>query len=143
MGDLVLSGLLNLKGMLTLAGRDGGKVKVDTFEVLVVAQKGAGPSHGQGVPVILPPPPASPIDTGVDVWIFESLNATVTASGKNIVTQGMCAQGNPGTATWPGMVQASIMNPTVTINSIPVNVTGDMGLIIATGAPVTFSSSGQ
>lgn len=143
MGDLVLSGLLNLKGSLALAGRDGGKVKVDAVEVLVVAEKGVGPSHGQGVPVILPPPPATPTDTGTDVWIFESLNTTVTAGGKAIVTQGVCAQGNPGTATWPGVVQASIMNPTVTINSIPVNVVGDMGLITATAAPVTFSSSGQ
>jgi hypothetical protein len=143
MGDLVLRGVLNLKGMLALSGDSGGKVKVDTFEVLVEAQKGAGPSQGQGAPVILPPPPASPIDTGVDVWIFKSFNAAVTAGGKNIVTQGMCAQGNPGTATWPGMVQASIMNPTVTINNIPINVKGDMGTILANGAPVTFSQSGQ
>jgi hypothetical protein len=142
--DLVLSGLLNLKGTLKLAGGSGGKVKVDANEVLVEASKGqAGAAHGQGAPVILPPPPASPIDTGVDVWIYKSFNATVTAGGKNIVTLGMCAQGNPGTATWPGMVQPSMLNPTVTINFIPINVVGDMGLTLPTGAPVTFSSSGQ
>jgi hypothetical protein len=144
MGDLVLKGLLNLKGMLKLSGDSGGKVKVDTFEVLVEVTKGqAGASQGQGAPVILPPPPAAPIDTGVDAWIFKSFNATVTAGGKNIVTMGMYAQGNPGTATWPGMLQPSMMNPTVTINNIAINVVGDMGTTLPTGTPVTFSQSGQ
>lgn len=144
MADLVLSGLLNLKGTLKLAGSSGGKVKVDTFEVLVEVTKGqAGAAQGVGAPVILPPPPASPVDTGTDAWIFKSFNATVTAGGANIVTMGMCAQGNPGTATWPGMVQPSTMNPTVTINFIAINVVGDMGITLPTGTPVTFSSSGQ
>lgn len=143
MGDLVLKGLLNLKGMLTLQGADGGKVKASEFEVLVEVPKGVGASQGQGVPVILPPPPAGPIDTGVDCWIFKSFNATVTAGGKNIVTMGMCAQGNPGTATWPGMVQQSIGNLTVTINNIAINVQNDMATILPTGTPVIFSQSGQ
>lgn len=144
MGDLVLSGILNLKGMLKLAGKDGGKVKVGVLEVLVEVTKGqAGAAQGQGAPVILPPPPAAPTDPGVDGWIFKSFNATITAGGKNIVTQGMCAQGNPGTATWPGMVQASMMNPTVTINDVFINVVGDMATILPTGAPLVFSQSGQ
>ncbi len=144
MGDLVLKGLLNLKGMLKLAGKDGGKVKVGAVEALVEVAKGqAGASQGQGVPVILPPPPASPTDPGVDGWIFKSFNSTVTAGDKNIVTQGMCALGNPSTATWPGMVQASIGNPTVTINNIPINVVGDMATVLPNGAPLFFSKSGQ
>lgn len=143
MGDLVLKGILNLKGMLALQGADGGKVKAGEFEVLVEVSKGVGSAQGQGAPVILPPPPASPIDTGVDGWIFKSFNATVTAGGKNIVTMGMCAQGNPGTATWPGMVQQSMGNPTVTINNIAINVQYDMATTLPTGAPVIFSQSGQ
>ena len=143
MGDLVLKGLLNLKGMLSLRAADGGKVKVESFEVLVEVSKGVGASQGQGAPVIMPPPPASPIDTGVDCWIFKSFNSTVTAGGKNIVTMGMCAEGNPGTATWPGMVQQSIGNPTVTINNIAINVQNDMATILPTGTPVIFSQSGQ
>ncbi len=55
----------------------------------------------------------------------------------------MCAQGNPGTATWPGMVQPSTVNPGVKVNNIAMNVIGDMGIILPTGAPVTFTSSGQ
>jgi len=143
MADLKLSGLLNLKGVLDLKGRDGGKVKVGEVEALVEVTKGQGASQGTGAPVILPPPPASPIDTGTDAWIFKSFNSTVTANGVAIVTQGLYAQGNPGTATWPGMVQASIGNPTVTINFIPINVVGDMGITLPMGTPVTFSSSGQ
>ena len=70
MADLVLSGLLNLKGTLKLAGSSGGKVKVDTFEVLVEVTKGqAGAAQGVGAPVILPPPPASPVDTGTDAGL--------------------------------------------------------------------------
>ncbi|MFZ1985645.1 MAG: hypothetical protein WAU91_14600 [Desulfatitalea sp.] len=143
MADLVLSGLLNLKGQLALKGDAGGKVKVGSFEVLVEVSKGVPPSQGQGVPVLLPPPPASPTDPGIDCWIFKSFNATVTAGGKNIVTQGMCAQGNPGTATWPGMVQPSMGNPTVTINNIAINVQNDMATILPTGTPAVFTSSGQ
>lgn len=144
MGDLVLSGILNLKGALKLAGSDGGKVKVGANEVLVEVTKGqAGAAHGQGSPVILPPPPAPPTDPGVDAWIYKSFNATVTAGGANIITQGIYGQGNPGMATWPGMVQPSMVNPTVTINFIAINVVGDMGTTLPMGTPVVFSQSGQ
>ena len=144
MGDLKLSGILNFSGDLNLVGKDGGKVKANELEVLVEVSKGAaGQAQGQGAPVILPPPPASPIDTGVDAWIYKSFNSTVKAAGKNIVTQGMYAQGNPGTATWPGIVQMSIGNPTVTINFIPMNVQFDLGITLPMGTPVTFSTSGQ
>lgn len=145
MGDLKLAGLLNLAGNLKLAGRDGGKVKVNEIEVVVETQKGqAGAAQAQApAPVPIPPPPGSPSDPGLDVWLFKSFNLTVTANGKNIVTQGICAQGNPGTATWPGMVQPSIMNSTVTINRIFVNLVGDMCIILPTGAPALIKVSGQ
>ena len=140
MADLLLSGMLNLKGMLKLAGL----VKANNLEVLVTGQRGAGQTHGNApAPVPIPPPPAAPSDPGVGVWIFQSFNSTVTAGGKNIVAQGMCAQGNPGTSTWPGMVQPSIGNQGVTINNIPINVKNDMGIILPTGAPVTFTGHGQ
>jgi hypothetical protein len=141
MADLLLSGVLNLKGNLELSG---DLVRANNVEVLVVGQRGAGPTHGNApAPVPIPPPPAAPSDPGVGVWIFQSFNSTVTAGGKYIVAQGMCAQGNPGTASWPGMVQPSIGNPGVTINNIQINVKGDMGLILPTGAPVTFTGHGQ
>ena len=41
------------------------------------------------------------------------------------------------------MVQASIGNPAVTVNGVPANVVGDLGTILPTGAPATFSASGQ
>jgi hypothetical protein len=141
MADLVLSGMLNLKGTLNLAG---GLVKANDVEVLVAGQRGVGTPHGQNpIPVPIPPPPAAPSEPEPGVWIFKSFNSTVTASGKYIVAQGMCAQGRPGTASWPGMVQASMLNQGVTINKIPINVKGDMGIILPTGAPVTFDQHGQ
>jgi hypothetical protein len=141
MADLLLSGMLNLKGTLELSG---DLVKANNVEVLVAGQRGAGQSHGKApAPVPIPPPPSGPQEPGLDVWIFQSFNSTVTAGGKKIVTQGMCAQGDPNKATWPGMVQPSIGNPGVTINNIPINVKGDMGLILPTGAPVPFTEHGQ
>jgi hypothetical protein len=142
MGDLVLSGWLNLSGTLKLAG-DGGKVRVDTQEVLVQGQKGRGPAHGVGLPVILPPPPAPPTDPGTEVWIFNSFNKTVTVAGAAIVTLGVCAQGNAGRATWPGMVLQSTVNPRVTVNFIPMNVVGDSGITLPNGGLVNFTASGQ
>jgi hypothetical protein len=143
MADLLLAGTLNFMGTVDLVGT----VKVNNVEVLVEAQRGAaGQAHGQApAPVPIPPPPAVPQNQGVDVWIFKSFNATVTAGGKKIITQGMCAQGGvpPTQAPWPGMVQASLANATVTVNNIPMNVVGDMGVILPTGAPATFSTSGQ
>lgn len=141
MADLLLSGMLNLKGNLKLAG---DLVKANNLEVLVVGQRGSGPTHGNApAPVPIPPPPATPLDPGVGVWIFQSFNSTVTADGKKVVTQGMCAQGDPNKATWPGMVQPSIGNPGVKIDNIPINVKNDMGIILPTGAPVTFNQHGQ
>jgi hypothetical protein len=142
MADLLLSGMLNLKGTLKLAG---DLVKASNEPVLVESGRGdPGKSHGQApAPVPIPPPPSGPQDPGLDVWIFKSFNATVTAGGKKVVAQGMCAQGNPNSATWPGMVQPSIKNPGVKINNIPINVNTDMGIILPTGAPVTFNQHGQ
>ncbi|HEX2172924.1 MAG TPA: hypothetical protein VHL09_10825 [Dehalococcoidia bacterium] len=144
MADLLIGGILNFSGTLDLVGASGGLVKVNNVEVLVEGQRGTGPHHGTApAPVPIPPPPAAPSDPGVNVWIFKSFNSTVTAGGKKIVTQGMCAQGNPGTATWPGLVQPSLANATVTINHIPMNVQGDQGIILPTGAPVPFTAHGQ
>lgn len=144
MADLQLTGILDFGGVLDLAGQAGGHVTANGVEVLVEAPRGTGSSHGQApAPVPIPPPPATPADPGLDVWIFKSFNSTVTAGGKAIITQGMCAQGNPGTATWPGMVQPSTVNPTVTVSQIAVNVVGDLGTILPTGAPVPFTTSGQ
>ncbi len=144
MSGLNLKGMLNLKGILKLSAGSGGKIEVNSVEALVEATRGVPPSQGLSpAPVLIPPPPAPPTDAGLDVWVFKSFNPTVTANGKNIVTQGMCAQGLPGTATWPGMVMPSLLNPTVTINNIPINVVGDMATILPTGVPVTFTSSGQ
>lgn len=141
MGDLVLSGRLNFTGMLNLSG-DGGVVKVDGNEVLVELAPLSGDAQGTGVPVILPPPPAPPVDTGTDAWIFKSFNATVTAANVPIVTLGMCLQGN--TAIWPGMVLPSAANPTVTINDLPINVKTDKGITLPNGGPVNFTgASGQ
>ena len=147
MGDLLLSGTLNLTGRLNLIASDGGKVIVKTganeLEALVEITKGsATDGHGQAVaPVLIPP--QSPADDGSDLWIYKSFNAMVTANDKTIITQGLCAQGTPGKATWPGMVSPSVWNHEVTINHIAINVANDMGIIPASGASVTFSNSGQ
>lgn len=142
MADLLLGGMLNFKGTLGLVA-DGGVVKANQLEVLVEAPRGqAGQAHGQA-PAPVPIPPPGPSDPGLDVWIFKSFNATVSAGGKNIVTQGMCAQGNPGSASWPGMVQRSLNNPGVCVNTVPMNVVGDLGTILPTGAPVFFTEHRQ
>jgi|1186.fasta_scaffold14182_3 hypothetical protein len=145
MADLLLSGVLNFTGTVNLVADAGGHVKAGGVEVLVQVTRGdALTPHGQApVPVPIPPPPSGPLDPGLDVWIFTSFNATVKAGGKAIVTQGMCAQGDPGKASWPGMVQPSVGNPTITVNSIAMNVVGDLGTILPTGAPASFSKHGQ
>lgn len=137
MGDLTLSGVLNLTGTLNITG-DGGKVMVDSNEVLV---EDSSVAHGTGVPVILPPPPSAPIDPGTDAKIFKSFNATVTADNKSIVTMGLHSQGDAG--TWPGMVLPSVTNPTVTINFLAINVVNDQGITLPNGGPVSYTSSGQ
>jgi hypothetical protein len=145
MADLLLSGVLDFQGVVDLVGDAGGHVKANGVEVLVQAVRGApGKSHGVApAPVPIPPPPAGPAEPGLDVWIFQSFNATVKAGGTAIVTQGMCAQGDPGRASWPGMVQPSTGNPTITVNSIAMNVVGDLGTILPTGAPASFTKHGQ
>jgi hypothetical protein len=134
-GDLNLKGMLNLKGLLTL----GDKVLVGGEEALVVLQPGQ--KHGEAPPVILPPPPASPVDVGTGVVIIVSLNQTVKAKDKVIVTQGMAMQGN--TSMWPGMVLPSTKNSGVTINFIPINVKGDQAVIFPSGGSASFNTSGQ
>ena len=141
MGDLNLTGPLNLTGKLDLMGTDGGYVTVNKLQVVVEIVKGQGLPQGQAPPVPIPPPPSAPSDPGLGFWIYKSFNQTVTAKGKAIITQGICAQGNPGSASWPGMVQPG--KSTVTINRIPINVVNDMVTILPTGACVPINSSGQ
>lgn len=136
-GDLNLKGILNLGGVLKLAG-DGGKVTVEGNAVLL---EDAGTTHGSGVPVILPPPPASPVDTGTDAKIFKSFNSTVSVSDMAIVTMGLHLEGN--SSTWPGMIMKSVSNQTVTINNLPINVEGDKGITLPNGGPVNYTTSGQ
>jgi hypothetical protein len=131
MGDLVLTGMLNLSGTLEL--KPSGKLKIGSLEALVEA------AEGNGAPVPLPPP--APVDTGTKVTVKKSFNATIKVNGKALVTQGVTMQGN--TPTWPGMVQASIGNPTVTANHIPINVVNDLAMTLPTGAPTPLTTSGQ
>lgn len=132
---------LTLKGALTLIGNlrlnpDGGKVLINSQEALV---EGA---TGQAAPVIQPPPPASPLDAGVDVKVISSFNQTVTANGKALVTQGIVLQGN--SPTWPGLMQPSQGNTgPVTVNGIPITVVGDKAMIFPSGGMATFNQSGQ
>lgn len=142
MGDLNLKGMLNLKGVLKL-NPSGGKVLVDGKEALVVLPQSPPNKHGSGTaPVIQPPPPAAPLDSGLDVVVFVSFNQTVTAGGVAIVTQGMALQGSTA-RPWPGMVQPSTNNPTVKINNIAINVVNDMAVIFPSGGTATLSTSGQ
>jgi hypothetical protein len=41
------------------------------------------------------------------------------------------------------MVQASIGNPGVTANFIPINVANDLAVTLPTGAPAPLTTSGQ
>ena len=131
MADLELKGTLDFSGMVSLTA-SGGKVKAGGLEVLVEQASGTA-----AAPVLLPPPPASPATTSVAVKVIVSLNKTVTAGGQAIVTQGMCLQGD----LWPGFVLRG--SGTVTINHIPMNVQNEQATIFPSGAPATFSSSGQ
>jgi hypothetical protein len=139
-GDLNLKGVLGLKGVLKL-NPSGGRVLVGGKEALVVLP--IGQKHGDAAaPVIQPPPPAAPLDEGLDVVVFVSLNQTVQAGDKAIVTQGMVMQGTKLRA-WPGMVQPSTNNPTVKINGIAINVQNDMAIIFPSGGTATLGTSGQ
>jgi hypothetical protein len=145
MADLVLKGLLDLQGTLTLEGASGGKVKIGDagLEALVEVLPGAPPQCSGAPPVILPPPPASPLQPQPTVWIVSSFNKTVTAGTKPLVTQGMAMQGQAGAPAWPGMVLPSAGNPGVTVNGIPVNVVNDQAVIFPSGGSAAFTSSGQ
>lgn len=133
MANLDLSGTLDLSGMLDLTGDSGGKVTVNGVEALVEQAQGTAP------PFIFPPPPASPVDAGPAVKVIVSLNKTVTAANKAIVTQGIAMQG--GTPTWPGMVMRG--SGTVTVNQIPINVVGEQAQIFPSGGSGVFNQSGQ
>jgi hypothetical protein len=141
MADILLSGVLDLTGSLNLVPPKGGLVKANGAPVLVELPRGGTDTHGTGTPVPLPPP--APTDPGTDVWVFRSYNSTITANDKAIITQGMCAIGSPMQATWPGIVQSSVVNPAVKINGVAMNVVGDLATILPTGAPATFTASGQ
>jgi hypothetical protein len=142
MGDLNLKGTLNLMGSLTLKA-DGGKVKVDNKEVLVEVLPSGTAQSTAAPPVIMPPPPASPTDPAPQVRIINSFNKTVKigqgGSAKNVVTGGMVMEGS--TPTWPGMMIPG--SATVTVSFLPINVVGDKAVIFPTGAPATFTVSGQ
>jgi uncharacterized Zn-binding protein involved in type VI secretion len=142
MANLELSGLLDLSGNLNLAA-DGGKVMVSNQAVLVELTPTSRPAHcSAGVPVMMPPPPATPTDLGVFVNVINSFNKTVKIGGKPVVAQGMVMQGN--TPTWPGMVLPSTANTgPVTANHLPINVTTDKAVIFPSGASATLDESGQ
>jgi|688.fasta_scaffold93408_4 hypothetical protein len=134
MTDLILKDTLNLTGWLNLVAT-GGKVKIEARELLVEE------ATGTGVPVILPPPPAGPIDDGTDVSIRQSFNKTVTVglAKKPVIALGICLQGR--TPTWPGMVLPSVNNSTVRINGVPANVEDDKGVTLPNGGTITFGKN--
>lgn len=137
MTDLILKGSLNLAGNLKFAVT-GGKVKADDNEVLVKGNQ----KQGTGIPpVILPPPPGTPIDEGQDVRILNSFNSSITIKDAPVVALGICMQGTK--QTWPGMILPSTKNSTVTINRIPINVKGDSAVTLPNGGTVQFDESGQ
>lgn len=143
MANLELSGMLDLSGNLDLSGADGGKVLVAGAEALVELAPTARPAHGSAPPVILPPPPASPLDPAPFVNVINSFNKTVKAGGKPIVALGMVMQGN--NPSWPGMVLPSQVNTgPVSCNMVPINVKGDQAVIFPSGGSAALSSaSGQ
>lgn len=145
MADLKLSGPLNLMMNLTLKA-SGGKVKVGDAEALVQVSAPADSNQGTGAPVILPPPPAPPLDEVPKVWIVSSFNQTVKIGTKPVVALGMVMEGGKaGPPTWPGMMLPSKGNTDpVTVNHVPINVLGDQAVIFPTGAPANLNlSSGQ
>lgn len=141
MADLVLKGTLELHGLLTLKA-SGGKVKVQADEVLVELPPAPGNKHGSAPIVNLPPPPAGPINTGMDVVVFNSFNKTVMAGNKAIVAMGLVLQGLP--PMWPGMLLPSQKNSSVTINQLKINVKGDQAIIFPSGGTANLTdNSGQ
>jgi hypothetical protein len=146
MAGLKLMGSLNLAGMLTL-DPSGGKVTAGGIEVLVQVNVPGDPHQGTAPPVILPPPPAVPIDELPNVWIVNSFNQTVKIGTRPIVALGMVMQGGKAgnMPTWPGMMLQSTNNSgPVKANQVPVNVLGDQAVIFPTGASASLGvSSGQ
>ena len=145
MADLTLTGTLNLAGSLTLTPPPGGKLKIGDagLEALVEAQPTGPPQCSKAPPVMLPPPPAGPLQPQPDAWIVSSFNNTVTVRGKYIVALGMAMQGQPGAPLWPGMLLPSIGNPKVTVNRVPINVKDDQAVIFPSGGSAAFDKSGQ
>ena len=76
MADLNLKGPLNLMGNLTLKG---GKVKVNGAEALVEVTPSDPAQCSAASPVIIPTPPAAPLQPQPTVWIVNSFNKTVKA----------------------------------------------------------------
>lgn len=143
MADLKLSGSLNLGGTLKLSATRGGKVLVMEKAVLL---EGA---QGQGIPVIQPPPPGTPLNTGTNVKVVHSFNSSVMVKAKSgdylpAVALGACFQGDDKKPVlWPGMVLPSTQNQSVTINRIPVNIEGDSAITLPNGGSATLDTSGQ
>jgi uncharacterized Zn-binding protein involved in type VI secretion len=130
---LQLSGRLILLGNLTL----DDEVLIEGKKALVIQASGQGTA-----PVIIPTPPAGPIDPGVGVKVMMSLNVTVKAKMKPIVVAGsVVMQGN--VPTWPGMMLPSVTNKGVLINGIPACVEGDKAAIFPNGSNATITTSGQ
>lgn len=146
MAGLKLAGSLNLAGRLTL-DPSGGKVTAGGHEVLVQVIVPGGPIQGSAPPVILPPPPAVPLDELPNVWIVNSFNQMITIGTKPIVALGMVMQGGKvgNMPTWPGMVLQSTNNSgPVKVNQVPLNVLGDRAVIFPTGASALLdTNSGQ
>lgn len=139
MADLMLSGLLNLGGNLELAA-SGGKVKAEGANVLVAVGR-SGAQQGQGSPVMMPPSPAGPLDTGPAVRIIKSFNSGVTIHTVPVVALGITAQGNQ--VIWPGMVLPSTVNTKVKLNGVAINVEGDSAITLPNGGTVSLDTSGQ
>lgn len=143
MADLTLKGTLNLAGSLTLTPPPGGKLKIGDagLEALVEALPTDPPQCSKASPVMLPPPPAGPLQPQPDAWIVSSFNKTVKARGKCIVALGMAMQGQSGAPLWPGMLLPG--SATVTINHVPINVEKDQAVIFPSGGSAAFDKSGQ
>ena len=138
MADLLLKGTLTLFGTLKL-NPDGGKVLIGDAGLEALVEGASGTAVP---PVIMPPPPATPVDTGTGVEVLSSFNKTVTAQGKNIVALGIVMQGN--NPTWPGLMLPSTGNTgPVTLNGVPINVVNDQATIFPSGGMGTLSSAGQ
>lgn len=145
MGEINLKGMLNLAGTLTLKD----KVKINGIEALVVLNPLTdAPQTSAAVPIIQPPPPATPTDAGTSIWVTQTPNMGIKAGQKLLVAGGMAQQGGmpagaKGPPSWPGTMPPSTLNPGVTINQVAINVVGDLAAITPPGAPAPLTSSGQ